>query len=77
MTKLQVLDVKTSGHGLIFYLDNGQQVGYLEAVDMVYSGLLNADHVNAGNPDKAGRGDQHWIAGTDDLPEPGFPLRNP
>ncbi|MEQ8201057.1 MAG: hypothetical protein ABRQ24_06530 [Syntrophomonadaceae bacterium] len=77
MAKLQVLDVKTSSHGLIFQLSDGQEVGYWEAVDMVNRDLLSAEHVNDGNPDKVRGGDQHRLVDMDDLPEPEFPLRDP
>ncbi len=70
MTKLQVLNVRTSSEGPIYELSNGLEVGYWKAVDMVDRGELSAEHVNDGNPDKKNRGEQHRIEDMDDLPEP-------
>jgi len=70
MTKLQVMNVRTSSKGPVYELSNGLEVGYWEAVDMVNRGALSAEHVNDGNPDKMGSGYQHRIVDLDDLPEP-------
>ncbi len=70
MTKLQVMNVRTSSEGPVYELSNGLEVGYWEAVDMVSCGALSAEHVNDGNPDKMGSGDQHRIVALDGLPEP-------
>lgn len=76
MDKLDVLEVRTSKHGLIFKLTDGQEVGYWQAIDMVNRNQLSAEHVNDGNPDKVRGGEQHRITNLNDLPEPEFPLRD-
>ena len=70
MTKLQVLNVRTSSEGPIYELSNGREVGYWQAVDMVDRGELSAEHVNDGNPDQKGSGEPHRIVDMDHLPEP-------